>query len=243
MKIGQKAPNFKLKDLNGKSYTLADVQADYTVIYFYPKDDTPGCTLQAKDYTKNLAKFKKLNAEVIGISGGTDATKKSFCKKHGLKVLLLSDTDYAVSKKWGAWGMKSFMGRKYEGIMRNTYLLDKTGKILGVWESVSPEKDTGELLAAITTVAKGGTLKIAPKVVAKPAAKKALKTKVVAKKLTVAKPAMKKVIAKKAVATKSLVKKTLTKTASTKKPTAKKATPTKAVAKKAVVKKATTTRR
>lgn len=156
MKLGDKAPEFALKDRTGKKYSLKDFKSDYLIVYFYPKDDTPGCTLEAKGFTKSLPSFKKLKTEVIGISGGDEASKAKFCKKYGLKHLLLSDPAFTTTKKYGSWGEKTFMGRKTTGILRNTYLLDKNRKVVKIFEKVVPEAHPEEIIEAITYFGKKG---------------------------------------------------------------------------------------
>jgi len=149
MKIGQKAPDFSLKDKSGKDYSLKSFKGDYLAIYFYPKDDTPGCTTEALRFTEDKAKFKKLKADVVGISGGDEKTKEKFCRKHEIDLLLLSDSDFTVSKLYGSFGEKTFMGRKYKGIFRNTFLLDKSKKVIQVFEKVSVDNHSAEVLTAI----------------------------------------------------------------------------------------------
>ena len=100
LKEGTQAPNFTLKDKNGDEHSLSDVKSRYVIIYFYPKDNTPGCTVEATSFSKNLADLEVLGATIIGISGGDEKTKTKFCDKYNLKVLLLSDTDFAVSDKY-----------------------------------------------------------------------------------------------------------------------------------------------
>lgn len=146
MKEGMKAPDFELKDKDDKVIRLYDIKSDYIVVYFYPKDNTPGCTIEANDFTYYLDEFRKLSSVVIGISGGDSESKEKFCKKHNLKVLLLSDPDFKVSKSYGAYGEKSFMGRKYNGIFRNTYVLDKNKKIIKIYENVSAKNHAKEVL-------------------------------------------------------------------------------------------------
>ena len=147
LQAGKKAINFILKDKDGKEHFLSDMKTKYTVLYFYPKDDTPGCTLEAIEFTSKLPELKKLGASVVGISGGDEKTKKKFCEKHDLGVLLLSDTHFETSKKYGVYGEKHFMGRKYDGIFRTTFILDKDHKIVHVFESVKPEGHAMEVLS------------------------------------------------------------------------------------------------
>jgi peroxiredoxin Q/BCP len=163
MKIGQKAPEFSLKDRTGKSYSLKSFKGKYTVVYFYPKDDTPGCTIQAQRFTEYKAKFAKLNIDVIGISGGDEKSKEKFCKKQKLDLLLLSDTDFTVAKSYKSYGEKMFMGRKYQGIFRNTFLLDHSKKVVKIFEKVSVEDNASEILEtvlALSTKAGASAMKV-----------------------------------------------------------------------------------
>jgi peroxiredoxin Q/BCP len=137
-KEGSKAPAFSLKDKDGKIYALKDMDEKYLVIYFYPKDNTPGCSIEAREFSKDIAKYKKLGAKVIGVSGGDEKSKTKFCEKNNLKILLLSDTDFNVSEKYGVYGEKKFMGKTYMGITRTTFILDKERKIVKVFEKVKP---------------------------------------------------------------------------------------------------------
>jgi peroxiredoxin Q/BCP len=158
LKVGQTAPKFSLKDKDGKAHSIGALKADFTVLYFYPKDDTPGCTLEAKEFSQSLPKFKSRNVSVVGVSGGNEKTKANFCKKYSLKIPLVSDPNFKVSKSYGAYGTKKFMGRSFQGIFRKTFLLDKTGKIARIFDSVKPEGHAEEVLAAIDALSK----KVAP---------------------------------------------------------------------------------
>ncbi len=149
MDIGDKAPEFKLKNKDDEVISLKDIKSDFTVLYFYPKDDTPGCTVEAIEFTKYLPQFKKLKTEIIGISGGTDKTKAKFCTKYDLKISLVSDPDFVVAKKYESFGEKTFMGRKYMGIFRNTFVLDKNKKVLTIFEKVKPEGHAEEVIKFI----------------------------------------------------------------------------------------------
>ncbi|MBI2507753.1 thioredoxin-dependent thiol peroxidase [Candidatus Woesearchaeota archaeon] len=146
LKINDKAPDFSLKDKDGRITSLNKVDSKFLVLYFYPKDDTSGCTVEAKEFTSNLNKFEKINVKVMGISGGDETTKKKFCDKYNLKVLLLSDPDFSVCKKYCVYGEKSFMGRKFLGIKRTTFILDKDKTIKKVFENVKPEGHSEEVL-------------------------------------------------------------------------------------------------
>ena len=146
LKLGVKAPLFALKDKDGTSIKLSGIKTEFTVVYFYPKDNTPGCTIEAIQFTKNLLEFKKLKTSVIGISGGNEESKTKFCDKHKLTITLLSDPDFIVSKKYGVYGEKSFMGRRYMGVNRVTFVLDKNKKVIKIFEKVNPIINPGEVL-------------------------------------------------------------------------------------------------
>ncbi len=175
---GAKAPKFALCDKDGKSHGVGKAQADFTVLYFYPKDDTPGCTIEAKEFSKNLKDFKNRNAAVIGISGGDEKSKEKFCKKYKLEVPLVSDTDFSVSRAYGVYGDKKFMGRVYKGIHRKTFIVDKSGVIARVFDSVKPEGHAEEVLEALDSLRKkGSSQKVKVKAPAAKAAKKVSKAK------------------------------------------------------------------
>jgi peroxiredoxin Q/BCP len=146
LKLGDKAPEFSLKDRYGKVHSSKKIKTDYLVVYFYPKDNTPGCTTEALGFNRDLKKYEELNATVVGISGGDEKSKTKFCEKHGIDVLLLSDSGFSVSKKYGVYGKKKFMGREYMGINRTTFILDKNGKVIKVYKKVKPEINSQEVL-------------------------------------------------------------------------------------------------
>ena len=141
------APDFILPDAKKEQHQLADYAGQWLVLYFYPKDDTPGCTVEANNFEKNFSKFKKLSAAVVGISGGTNKTKEKFCTKHELEsLILLSDTDFSVAKAYESYGEKKFMGRTYNGIFRNTFVINKQRKISAIFEGVDPKTHVDEVL-------------------------------------------------------------------------------------------------
>jgi len=146
LKLKSKAPDFSLKDKDGKAHKLSSIKSKYALIYFYPKDSTPGCTIEAHQFQEHLSDFKKKGIVVIGISGGDEKTKTKFCEKNSLTFTLLSDTDFSVSKKYRVYGEKSFLGKKFMGITRSSYLLDKEKKVLKVYEKVNPFKHAQEVL-------------------------------------------------------------------------------------------------
>jgi peroxiredoxin Q/BCP len=149
---GKKAPAFSLKDQDGETHSLKDYAGRPLVLYFYPKDDTPGCTTEACNFRDALPDFSKVKATVLGISVlGTDS-KAKFAKKHHLNFPLLADEDHAVAEKYGAWQEKSMYGRKYMGVARITYLIDRDGTVAKRWDKVSVGSHADEVLAAVRSV-------------------------------------------------------------------------------------------
>ncbi len=198
IKEGDKAPTFTLTDKDGASHSIGGKQADYTVLYFYPKDDTPGCTIEAKEFSAHLKAFRARNARVFGVSGGTDASKAKFCKKHGLSVTLLSDETFAVAQSYGAYGDKKFMGRSFKGIFRKTFVIDGAGKVVRVFDSVKPEGHAEEVLAVLDDLRGGKKSSTEKSSVAKRSTKKAeAVTKAAPKKSATKKAATKKAATKK----------------------------------------------
>jgi peroxiredoxin Q/BCP len=132
----RKAPAFTLVDQNGVTHKLADYAGRPVVLYFYPKDDTPGCTQESCDFRDALPRFEKSHAVVLGVSILDAKSKARFANKHGLTFPLLADADHAVAEKYGVWQEKSRYGRKYMGIARTTYLIDGAGKVAQRWDNV-----------------------------------------------------------------------------------------------------------
>ena len=149
-----KAPIFKLPSTSKNIYSLKDSFGKYIVIYFYPKDDTPGCTLETNDFNKLLPNFKKLNCEILGISKDNLKSHDKFREKYKIKFNLLADEDLEVLKKYKVWGKKKFMGREFMGIKRTTFLLDKKGKIIKIWENVKVKDHAKEVLATLKDIIK-----------------------------------------------------------------------------------------
>ncbi len=145
--VGQKAPAFRLPDQAGVEHSLSDYAGSWVVLYFYPKDDTPGCTKEACSFRDNLPKFKKVDAVIFGVS--VDSVKKhaKFAEKYELPFTLLADEEKKMVNDYGVWAKKKFMGREYMGTMRNSFLIDPKGKIAKIYESVKPELHADELLA------------------------------------------------------------------------------------------------
>jgi peroxiredoxin Q/BCP len=143
---GKRAPDFKLKGTDGKTYSLSDFTGKYVVLYFYPKDDSTGCTIEAKGFNKAQENFKKLNAVVIGISKDSIDSHKKFCDKYSLKFLLLSDPDNKVIKEYGAYGDRGAFG---VGTLRKTFIIDKKGNVIKIFNKVRAlghEKEVTEIL-------------------------------------------------------------------------------------------------
>jgi peroxiredoxin Q/BCP len=146
---GKKAPAFSLNDQSGKTHRLADYAGRPVVLFFYPKDDTPGCTKEACAFQDNLPRFKTNKAVVLGVSILDEASKARFAKKYDLSFPLLADDDHAVAEKYGVWQKKSFLGRKYMGNVRTTYLIDREGKVAKRWDKVKVDGHAEEVLAAV----------------------------------------------------------------------------------------------
>ncbi|GAB6076927.1 thioredoxin-dependent thiol peroxidase [Desulfurobacterium crinifex] len=136
LNIGDKAPDFCAPDESGKEICLKDFEGKWVVLYFYPKDNTPGCTREAQDFTEKLEEFEKLNAVVVGISPDSVESHKKFKEKKNLKVILLSDPERKVIESYDVWKLKKMCGREYYGVVRTTYLIDPEGKIAYVWKNV-----------------------------------------------------------------------------------------------------------
>jgi len=149
-----KASNFILPSTNQNNYSLKDSLGKYVILYFYPKDDTPGCTIEANDFNKLLSKFKKLECEVYGISKDNLKSHKKFRNKYKIKFDLLSDQELKVLKKYKVWGKKKFMGREFVGIIRTTFLIDKKGKIIKIWNNVKVKDHAKEVLETLKNLSK-----------------------------------------------------------------------------------------
>jgi peroxiredoxin Q/BCP len=143
----KKAPNFKLLDQEGKEHQLSDYLGKWVVLYFYPKDLTPGCTLEATGFSKLANQFEKLNAVILGVSADPVESHQKFCQKKKLKITLLSDPDKKVIQKYNAWGKKKFMGKEFEGVLRVSYLINPEGKIVKFYKKVNPLTHPKEVLS------------------------------------------------------------------------------------------------
>ena len=154
MKISEnkKAPNFKLPSTNGSIFELSKIKNKNIILYFYPKDDTPGCTLESRDFSKLNGLILKNNTVVYGISADNIETHLKFKKKYKLKFDLLSDEKLSVIKKYGVWGKKSFMGMKFMGIIRTTFLINSKGKIHKIWKNVRVKDHAKEVLEELKKI-------------------------------------------------------------------------------------------
>ncbi len=147
LSIGDKAPAFSLADQDGKIHSLKEYVGKWVLLYFYPKDDTPGCTTEACTLRDSYAGFKKLQAQVLGVSVDSVKSHGKFVKKHDLPFPLLADEQKEMVNAYGVWAKKKFMGREYMGILRNSFLIDPKGKIAKIYESVKPADHAAEVLA------------------------------------------------------------------------------------------------
>jgi thioredoxin-dependent peroxiredoxin len=143
--VGKKAPAFTLQDEDGKKVKLADLAGQWVVLYFYPKDDTPGCTVEACEFTSGLSAFGKLDATVLGCSRDSPESHRKFIAKYKLKVKLLSDPEHEVMEKYGAWGEKENYGKKFMGVIRSTVLIDPAGQVAYHWATVKAAGHAGKV--------------------------------------------------------------------------------------------------
>ena len=149
-----KAPDFELLDQNGQSHSLKDYLGRWLVLYFYPKDDTPGCTKEACSFRDNIGEFKKAGAQVVGISKDTVKSHKKFEIKHKLNFTVLSDPDGKVVAEYNSWGEKKMFGRLFMGILRNTFLINPEGEIIKKYEKVNPLTTASQILNDLVTFRK-----------------------------------------------------------------------------------------
>jgi thioredoxin-dependent peroxiredoxin len=149
MNIGQSAPDFTGVDRDNQSIGLKDFQGQWLVLYFYPKDNTPGCTTQAIEFTAALDQFRSLNAQIIGISTDSIASHGKFIDKQKLEITLLSDPEHQIAETYGVWQLKQFMGKEYMGIVRSTFLIDPHGEITQIWSKVKVKNHVDAVLQAL----------------------------------------------------------------------------------------------
>jgi peroxiredoxin Q/BCP len=151
LEVGAKAPDFKTINQDGKPVALADYKGKKVVLYFYPRDDTPGCTKEACAFRDDFAKFRKANIEILGVSVDGEKSHKSFAQKYDLPFSLLADTDKTIVQAYGACGEKNRYGKTYMGTHRITYLIDEEGRIAAVFPKVKPEEHAEEILGLVSS--------------------------------------------------------------------------------------------
>jgi peroxiredoxin Q/BCP len=147
IKNNQPAPEFSLLDEKGKYHKLTDFRGKHLVLYFYPRDDTPGCTKEACNFRDDYSIYKTAGLEIIGISPDSSESHAKFKDKFNLPFLLLADKDHQVCDLYGVWGKKKFMGREFDGVLRTTFLIDKEGIVIKTFEGVKPAEHSQEVLA------------------------------------------------------------------------------------------------
>jgi thioredoxin-dependent peroxiredoxin len=153
MNISQSAPTFTAPDRAGKSMSLEDFQNQWLVLYFYPKDNTPGCTTEAIEFTSKLPDFQALNTQVVGISPDSIASHGKFIDKQKLGIILLSDPEHQIAEDYGVWQLKKFMGKEYMGIIRSTFIIDPSGKIAHIWPNVKVKNHVDSVLERVRSLA------------------------------------------------------------------------------------------
>ena len=154
LNIGDQAPEFTLKDYHGHNISLSSLKGKYTVLYFYPKDDTPGCTIEAKSFRDSYKEFVDMGVNVIGISVDSVTSHKNFCEKYALPFPILSDEGREVVNLYGVWGSKSLYGKVFEGTNRTTFIIDPEGKISKIWKKVNVKVHTQEVFDYLHSVIK-----------------------------------------------------------------------------------------
>lgn len=150
-KVGEQAPDFEALSDEGESMRLSDHQGKVVVLYFYPRADTPGCTKEACGFRDDYSAYEDAGVVILGVSPDSVKDQAKFKKKFELPFMLLADEDHKIADQYNVWGLKNFMGKKYEGVHRTTFLIDEVGKILAVFEKVKPAKHSEEILASIPT--------------------------------------------------------------------------------------------
>ena len=152
LKAGGKAPNFKGKDENGNSVSLADFNGKKLILYFYPADNTPTCTVEACNLRDSFDTLKKEGYAILGVSPDSAKKHQNFIKKHNLPFPLLVDEDLAITKAYGVWGLKKTFGREYEGLLRTTFVIDEKSVIEKIFDKVESKRHAGQILEAMATV-------------------------------------------------------------------------------------------
>jgi peroxiredoxin Q/BCP len=149
VQVGAKAPAFELESDRGSAVSLKDFAGEWLVLYFYPKDNTPGCTLEAREFSEAAERLKKLGATVVGVSKDSVKSHCGFRDKNGITFPLLSDPDLAAHKAYGAWGLKTMYGKRSEGTIRSTFLIDPGGHVVSAWASVKVKGHVDKVIDAV----------------------------------------------------------------------------------------------
>ena len=152
LKVGDVAPDFELKDQFDETHKLSDFRGKKIILYFYPKDNTPGCTTEACNFRDNYQIFREQGFEILGVSADDSDSHAKFQEKHSLPFLLLADTEHQVSEMYGVWQLKKMMGKEYYGIARTTFVIDEDGKIIKIYEKVKPDQHAEEILKELDLV-------------------------------------------------------------------------------------------
>lgn len=156
IEIGEKAPDFCLPDKDNSNICLNDFRGKWVILYFYPKDNTKGCTLEAVDFTENLKDFETMNAVILGVSPDSPKSHANFAEKHQLNITLLSDPDHTVLEQYGAWQLKKMYGKEYYGIIRSTFVIDPHRIIVYVWKRIKVKNHVLTVKETLQTLQKGG---------------------------------------------------------------------------------------
>ncbi len=149
MEVGAAAPKFIAQDREGKDISLQDFNSQWVVLYFYPKDNTPGCTTEAIEFSSKVAEFQSLNAQIIGISPDSIGSHDKFITKYNLEIILLSDPEHQIAEQYEVWQLKKFMGKEFMGIIRSTFLIDPTGNIAEIWSNVRVKNHVEKVLVEL----------------------------------------------------------------------------------------------
>jgi len=152
LKVGDKAPNFCLKNQDQENLCLKEYSGKNIVLYFYPKDNTPGCSLEAMTFTKYKDEFEKNNTIILGVSKDSCTSHKKFIKNKNLNITLVSDEEKEIHKKYGVWKLKKFMGKEFVGTIRTTFLINKKGEIQNIWNNVKVKGHVEEVLNTIKKI-------------------------------------------------------------------------------------------
>ena len=152
VEINSPAPSFSAPNAQGQRISLSDFAGQWLIFYFYPKDNTSGCTTEAIAFSEKLAEFAALNAKIVGVSPDSEISHGKFIEKHQLTIELISDPDHEITDAYGAWGLKKFMGKEYMGIIRSTFLIDPSGKIAKIWSNVRVKGHVDKVLQSLQGV-------------------------------------------------------------------------------------------